>query len=380
MRRLWTVCLPIAWLAAWPVCGADPPEGTDPIEIERLRTTLLQEEEADPYGLKVPASDPRLQAIKRLTELGSSEAVSVLERFLTTYGANRHLKQHALVALGRIGSEEAVNAVREFEEWAEEGRQARRHFRFGAKDSAIDHFAQHYLEPLAMCQNESGERWAVFGWHRLGMWDLWLTKAGWRGRWSDPILLDVPGLQWRETRGRIELAMDDGQFVLRVGDRLVRLDVERLVRDTDGDGVRDLLESRLRTDPAEPDTDGDGAPDGNDGNPLTPKHTTAGDSEEIRQAVFSVLYATSNSQDSIGMVGDDDFAQQEYYGYGGYVLKRPKLGHNGVNSAIWRMKVEILSPTEAVVTIHELLASYGARLKKMHGRWVVVDFRRTEIS
>ncbi|HZF12988.1 MAG TPA: hypothetical protein VFE33_29715, partial [Thermoanaerobaculia bacterium] len=43
-----------------------------------------------------------------------------------------------------------------------------------------------------------------------------------------------------------------------------------LTRDTDGDGLTDLAEERLLTDPRRPDSDGDGIPDGRDPLPLVP--------------------------------------------------------------------------------------------------------------
>ena len=47
--------------------------------------------------------------------------------------------------------------------------------------------------------------------------------------------------------------------------RLVELE-----RDSDGDGLSDLVEDRLLTDPADPDTDHDGSHDGDDPSPLVP--------------------------------------------------------------------------------------------------------------
>jgi hypothetical protein len=173
---------------------------------------------------------------------------------------------------------------------------------------------------------------------------------------------------------------------------------KELAADSDRDGLPDLVEARLGTSPREPDSDGDGTPDGQDSNPLTPKHKGQGDLGEIRQAVFSVLFATSGSQDALVIVegarpkGADDakaglpgehFASQEYYGHAGLVLRSPQIRRGFVN--VTGLSVKIESPTTATATINDWeggLAASGHRatLKKLHGKWVVVAFHMTGIS
>ncbi len=54
----------------------------------------------------------------------------------------------------------------------------------------------------------------------------------------------------------------------RVPHRMLRCPLAALFHDQDGDGATDVEEARLGTDPADPDTDGDGLPDGADPAPL----------------------------------------------------------------------------------------------------------------
>jgi hypothetical protein len=108
-----------------------------------------------------------------------------------------------------------------------------------------------------------------------------------------------------------------------------------------------------------------------------------GDEAEIRQAVFSILFATCDSDYPIYVVPRGEFADQEYRGYQGVVLRSPEIKLGRVN--ITGIEVEMKSPTSAVADITdyeagEAASGHRAVLEKVHGRWVVVDFRMTWIS
>jgi hypothetical protein len=150
--------------------------------------------------------------------------------------------------------------------------------------------------------------------------------------------------------------------------------------DSDKDGLLDHVEARLLTDPNGPDSDRDGLPDGRDCNPLTPKHNDTNDVTQIRQAVFSAFCATSNSRDTIVIVDRADFAKQEYYGYGGIVLRSPQSRDGFVN--ITSITVDLKSPDTATATIkdwegNQAASRHLAKLKKLHGKWIVVEFEMT---
>jgi len=366
-------------------------------ELAKLREVLLRETD-DHYGLSVLEGDARLKAIQELRRDGSSEAVAILEEFLTTHGLGRKLKMHALVASGQIGSKEAIEAVGRFEAWSRKRFAEPPPFRFGKHDYAIDHFAPHDLKPLARATDEQGKEWAVFGWRRFGTEDLWLTASLGKGQWSQPILLDLSLPQTRDTEPDCQLGVKGDSVRVALGGRKLETTRKELAADSDRDGVPDLVEARLGTNPKEPDSDADGVPDGQDPNPLTPRHKGGDDLTEIRQAVFSVLFATSGSQDAIVIVeearprGADDrdaglpkehFASQEYYGHAGPVLRSPRIREGFVN--VTGLSVKIESPTTATATIKDWegsLAASGhqATLKKLHGKWVVVAFHMTWIS
>jgi len=353
-------------------------------EIEELARQLSVPPK-EPYGLSEPQRTQALQAIHRLTELATPDAVAALKSFLTTPDGNRLLKQQALVALGKIGSQQAVDAIREFESWAEKRRANPPPFTFGFKDYPVDRFPPLELKPLVTWKSADGREQAVFRWHRFGQWFLYSTTRRNETEWEQPVLLEVPDM--RELAG-------DGQYTARVeGDKVVlgwqgefRFDAPRVAWDRDKDGIPDVIERLIGTVPFIPDSDGDGIPDGLDGNPLTSKNLKPDDPMEIRQAVFTVLFATYNNADAIFLVEDKDnpdFARQEYFGFPGYVLRAPST-HPGMVS-VMDMTVKLDSAETAAASISTWQgmgtgSTREAKLKKLHGKWVIVDFRLTAME
>ena len=65
------------------------------------------------------------------------------------------------------------------------------------------------------------------------------------------------------------------------------IDIKAVKRDSDGDGLTDLLEEKLALDPLSPDTDGDGIPDAADPLPLQPR--SEAESSERGQLLAAVL-------------------------------------------------------------------------------------------
>ena len=353
-------------------------------EVAELGKTLSKPPERA-YSLSVPQGDPRLKAIQRLTEIGTPEAVNVLKGFLTTYEANRKLRQHALVALGKIGSREAVEAIREFESWAEKRRANPPPFKFGFKDHAMDHFSPQDVRPLVQWHADDGRQRAVFRWRRFGQWFLYLTTRKDEGGWEPPVMLEVPDARRLAGSAKYTARVEADEVVLHWEGKY-RFKASQTARDRDKDGIPDAIEHLIGTAPGYADTDRDGVPDGLDGNPMTPKHGKSDDATEIRQAVFTVLFATCGNRDAIFLVeekGKSDFVAQEYYGFAGYVVKTPKIRPGLVN--VTGMTVKLDTPTTATATIHDwegnvAASTHRARLKKIHGKWVIVDFRMTSIS
>jgi len=374
-------------------------------EVDALRATLLAQTGTGRHGLRVPEGNVGKQAVDRLEQMGTAEAVEALRAFMVLPNGQYKLKMLALTALGRIGSKEAVAAIDHFEQWANSRPLDPKVFRFGSHNYGIDHFSPTNLQPLATSKDGEGRTWAVFRWSRYGRGHCWLTQSTGLQEWSAPMLVGA-GPDYRQDTSPV-LHVDGERFTLTAGGQTFRYSLSEAGADADKDGLLDLEEGALGTDPTKADSDGDGVDDGVDRNPLTPKHTAKDDETQIRQAVFSVLYATNNSLHAIVVVNrprQEDmreaheairkgrqpvpkpvarFAQQEYYGYSGRVLRSPQSRRGFVNFT--GLSLKMTSNTTATAEIvdweGELAASgHHAELKKIHGKWVVVEFKMTWIS
>lgn len=354
-------------------CGPSANDQTSP-EIAKLTRLLLEGDGEGAPTFPSDELDSRLQAMERLTEIANPQAVDVLYRLLTRPDVCQGLRIAAILALGRIGTQESIAALARYEDWMEWRRTTPGPFLFGPKHSPIHHFYPIALKPERTARATDGRWWAIFQWDKFGlrndeggMLDWWVTSSVDRRNWEQPILVQPPG----KPRHLLPEIVQDPSLL------------DQFTRDTDADGLPDLVEARLGTDPGSADTDQDGVSDGLDGNPLTPAGRASGDEADIRQAVFTILFTTTDSEHPIYLVDTGEFAKQEYRCHQGPVLRSPAIKRGRVNITGFRLKLE--SPTSAVVTIHdyedtEARSTHEAALRKVHGRWVVVDFRMVAIS
>jgi hypothetical protein len=70
-------------------------------------------------------------------------------------------------------------------------------------------------------------------------------------------------------------------YLWKKWDKYLSINLGDLIRDSDGDGLTDLFEERILTDPNSPDTDRDGLSDDVDNQPLTPFPAKMSDSDAI---------------------------------------------------------------------------------------------------
>src|SRR5688572_22782854 len=329
---------------------------------------LLKETGSPPSNsLRIGRENPQVRAIETLERAGSPAAVAALREFLTTPRRDGKLRTRALVALGTVGSSEAIAALDAFTTWADARRTTPASFVFGWQPFAVPHFSSSDVQPTMTADTANGRRFAIvqLPWPGWGA-EYWVTSSQDRVTW-DPLVFVGPSQQPEVLLRQIAS-----------GER----PLDSFRADTDRDGLSDLMEARIGASPTTADSDGDGLPDGRDGNPLTPPHTP-GDEAEIRQRMFEALIASNDSRDIVRLVTGPRMPLQEFVGYAGWVVPATSTERGHVN--LTEMTVRLTSPTtaEATVTDYEAeLAASGHRatLEKKQGRWVIVSFGMSFIS
>lgn len=244
MRHRLSVILSLA------ICS--PLEGAD---FSTLRGDLFRDT-GRISGVRIPEGDVRYQAIEKLRQEASPQAVRMLGEFLITHDVDRKLKTHALAALGEIGAIEAVDAVARFERWSRRRYTSPPPFQFGEQDDAAVCFAPRKVTPQAQATDPQGRQWAVFRWDRFGAPALWLAMPERKGEWGNPIYLDsLKSFSLENT--------NDDTFRLEVSESMVRVSHDAQTReiarraladDADKDGLADLIENRLGTNPRKADS------------------------------------------------------------------------------------------------------------------------------
>ncbi|MFN8608727.1 MAG: PQQ-binding-like beta-propeller repeat protein [Vulcanimicrobiota bacterium] len=146
-----------------------------------------------------------------------------------------------------------------------------------------------------------GRQWALvssglFGSKR----DLWLVQRIGEG-WSRPVLTNLnasPSESWLETLP----------------------DNPALFLDGDGDNLTDLEEARLGTDPARPDTDGDGDPDEVDPWPNVANRLPGSEAERALAAAFEANFHFDRGEAAALFIAPPDLPPLELAGYCGPML------------------------------------------------------------
>lgn len=179
-----------------------------------------------------------------------------------------------------------------------------------------------------------------------------------------------------------------------------------LRRDTDEDGLTDLVERRLGTDPKRRDTDEDGDPDGVDPWPNAPARALS-DEEQVYAAVYEARFHSNESAGPAILFAPEKLKPFEmpgrsgptvwtseaenrrwshplehHYGQGiGFIQFEPADREGGAREAIrWNRE-----RTEATVGISVYYgglngSGYRATVRKIGSNWVVVSMERTYVS
>lgn len=129
-----------------------------------------------------------------------------------------------------------------------------------------------------------------------GPGDLWFIERSSTGQLSPAQFLgiSVHDDSLVEKEAKFEASLKQTNLVIKFANKSFQVDLASLNSDQDSDGLPDILERRLRTDPQRKDTDNDGIIDSEDLSPDKTGHATS-EQEQITQAIFNQYFAFTSS-------------------------------------------------------------------------------------
>jgi hypothetical protein len=211
--------------------------------------------------------------------------------------------------------------------------------------------------------------------------------------WKDGVLTLTFDQEAPPPRGVIEFRPEGDQITSQIGPHTRTIIVEDVWRDSDEDGLTDIEERRIGTDPGSPDSDGDGALDGADTCPLyaAPRTDQPDETREIVQAAFFATFGVSRSRMLVKIKpGMPRFQLTGYMGPVIYSDTPPPRGETNARAdadyPVW-LGWEVVNRTADSATVvfsdwEGSLAAGGQNvyLKRIRGRWYVVAQEGTWIS
>ena len=331
--------------------------------------------------------------------------------------STKEMRTQAYMRLGELGTSESLAAARRVQRFVLDHVPSVKTFKLATVTHPMWHFSDSEMDqPLAAVKGSDGVTYAIIAHDFLGdVNDAFLItstnpqdKAAWKGPYllaqkiyrgvNHPRLEEKsPGhLVFRfEQQGPGPRSLMEGQLsppksAPKMGLQAWEISVAETEKDSDGDGWTDLEEQRLGTDPHNPDSDGDGIPDGVDACPLYSARSMPADDESlILQKIFFAEYSLTNSRHLILVDGASRPIQ--IYGYRGPVLYLSKD-----QAANWQRqhpeggifvswKITRKTATEATVSLSDwegLLAGSGMTLylKRYGTEWFVVSQGEVWIS
>jgi hypothetical protein len=239
-----------------------------------------------------------------------------------------------------------------------------------------------------------GQTWRLVQTYVLGRDDYYLQPKS-PGGWGKPVFTGLS-----PNREDIVQGQPFEEFMKTGWKKLLPLD-PKYTADQDGDGLTDLVEARLGTDPANPDTDGDKVGDATDPCPdAAPREL--GDEEKIIAACMDARYF--EQWDTPAMLEVEGVKPFELYGYAGVLMWNSKgleaaygAGINSLRFSAYvdpRERGEGETPhwvqfnedhTEATTEIGRVSGGlngdgYVCQLRKYGDRWYVISMEMSWVS
>lgn len=371
--------------------------------------------------------DPLVTVLDAIALIRDGRAVPAVQKVLRDEGQNHKRRRAAYVALGAIGTPVSLAPI-----WAYRAQRQLQTAKWypQAFTPSYEYQVEADVETTAASWPDSirrettitvqakGEQiyTAALSPYLGGYNDLWVGKSDLSGVITAPFFTGIT--QPETTAGRRvrlkKLAVDEkGGFELGYevrgegggwsAARPVKLSLEALTRDTDGDKLPDVIERRLHTCVGNPDCDGDGLKDSEDLNPLASgKATLTADQRLFREAFFT-FYAFLKRR-GIVVLDPGEGPSFEVYGWHDPVLSlrrptieklRKEVGLHAIDyvsfggpypegggsgdalaQVVWNKKKTEATIGMDVFRSGENAVAYNISLRKSGKNWVVTRFFR----
>jgi hypothetical protein len=352
------------------------------------------------------------QQIHESSDVGWLEKVAAMEEdapALMMRQSAKELRSQAYARLGTIGSRESLDAVDRIEAAAHHWRPNEPRFAEGVLPHPGWHMGNNVVTTNVRA-TQDGITYAVFIDYLFGDMDLLLISSPHpedKKGWSRPHLLPLkiyrgihdmalaPGTRKGTLRlsftqdappGRavMEGTTNPGETAPKLGMQTLEIDLDRMLRDSDGDGLTDVEEARLGLRPDSADTDGDGLHDGDDSAPDFAMRSgkSSADFLVVLEKAFFATFGISGSRYSLFVDGTKSTMIQPW-GYRGQVIYGVHPKTYGAVSAGWKIRQQTDSTATVEVWDGEGPMAAGGvdvRLEKKRGTWYVVAVETTWIS
>lgn len=278
-------------------------------------------------------ADPAIAVIEALARLRDNRAVADLKAVLLDAKQGDRRRRAAYVALGAIGSARALAPIwtlraekaLETMKWSPVWHTASLTYRVERDYDPNQYPAEVRKKTARTVQNAKQRTFTASLSPYLGGYnDIWVGESDLAGRISKPLFTGLTKAEVRPHRfirfAKLHLKGDQLALTIRmrrgkkwVKAHPVKLSLAELARDSDGDGLSDVIERRLHTCVYLADCDGDGIKDSEDVNPLASgKIKATRDQQVFREAFFA--YFAFFERRGVVVIDPGEGASFEVYG------------------------------------------------------------------
>jgi outer membrane protein assembly factor BamB len=388
-----------------------------------LKAVTRLESAQQPADAKI---DPLVTVVEALGELHDPKAAPALQKLMKDEGQGHRRRRAAYVALGAISSPASLAPI-----WAFRATKLTPSVKWDpqAFTPSYDYLVETDVEtdveswPAVIrnetsktSQNKAGQIYTIALSSYAGSYnDIWIGKSDLAGVMSAPFFTGltrpeiVPGRRMRfkdlnvSEKGEVAFVVETRSGNRWTPSSTVKLRLDRLAEDSDGDKLPDILEKRLRTCVNNADCDGDGLKDGEDLNPLASGRLTLTPEQKLFREAFFTFYAFLKRR-GIVVVDPGDGPSFELYGRRDPILAlrrttiekfRKEAGLHAVDyvsfggpypegsgsgdalaQVVWNKKKTEATMGMDVFRSGENAVAYNVTLKKSGKTWVVSRFFR----